>query len=52
VWVGKYLLSETEPLSSKKAIELAFAVEAADKNVQELQGTENTQKNKEGPVIK
>ena len=39
----KHLLSETEPLPLKKAIELALAVEAVDKNARELQGAESTQ---------
>ena len=39
----KRLLSETEPLPLKKAVELALAVEAADKNARELQSAESTQ---------
>ena len=35
-------MSETELLPLKKVVELALAMEAADKNVKEFQSTENT----------
>ena len=35
-------MSETELLLLKKVMELALAMEAADKNVKEFQSTENT----------
>ena len=41
--IQKRLLSEAEPVTLKKALEVAVAVEAADKNAKELQSTENAQ---------
>ena len=40
--IQKRFLSEAEPLSLKKAVEVAVAVESADKNARELQATEAT----------
>ena len=41
--IQKRFLSEVEPLMLKKALEVTVAVEAADKNVKELQSTESAQ---------
>ena len=41
--IQRRLLSEAEPLTLKKALEVAVAVEAADKNAKELQSTESAQ---------